>query len=636
MCGIAGFTHLDRRVSPDIIRAAVQSIVHRGPDQQGVWESDHVALGAVRLRIIDLEHGAQPMVSDDGNTVIVFNGEVYNHAELREELQRRGHRFDSRCDTEAVLRAFLEWDIASFSRLRGMFAFAVWQQREKRLLLVRDRLGIKPLYVYRRGDDLHFGSELKAIFADPSIERHLDAEGLWQYLSLNWIPGGLTMAEGVEKLEPGSYLEWRAGKSRQERYWSLSFAPDSKWTLGSAKEELDRLLRLSVEEHLVSDVPLGVWSSGGIDSSTMLHYASEAAGRKLISFSVSFRGRSFDESEYFREIAARYGTDHHEYDLQPESQLVDTIQRIAHYSDEPSADAGALPVWFLSRMCRSEVTVALSGDGGDELFGGYQTYLADRYATWLQIVPSGLRRLGLSLASKLPVSDEKIGLEYKIKRMLAGSLLPAEEAHLFWNGTFSEDEKRSLVNKSGVKRPSDLLRPDRAANQSGPLNRYMWVDQRGYLVDDILTKVDRMSMAHSLEVRPPFLDHRIVEFAATLPENLKINGSKLKYVLRELMRDKLPATILTRKKEGFDIPTHHWFRGVLRELLLDTVTERAARESGILEWRPIEALIERHMSRRANLGYHLWGLLILFLWMREWKIQPPRSVAENRLETVTN
>jgi asparagine synthase (glutamine-hydrolysing) len=282
------------------------------------------------------------------------------------------------------------------------------------------------------------------------------------------------------------------------------------------------------------------------------------------------------------------------------------------------------------------VTVALSGDGGDELFGGYQTYLADRYATWLQIVPAGLRRLGLSLATKLPVSDEKIGLEYKIKRMLAGSLLPAEEAHLFWNGTFDEDEKRALVNKAGMKRPSDLLKPDETAAKSGPLNRYMWVDQRGYLVDDILTKVDRMSMAHSLEVRPPFLDHRIVEFAATLPEDMKINGSTLKYVLRELMRDKLPATILTRKKEGFDIPTHHWFRGVLRELLLDTVTERAARESGILQWRPIEALIERHMSRRANLGYHIWGLLILFLWMREWKIQPPRSVAENRLETVTN
>jgi asparagine synthase (glutamine-hydrolysing) len=635
MCGIAGFTHRQRRPDPEVIRRAIRSIVHRGPDQQGVWESPQVSLGAVRLKIIDLDHGSQPMLSEDGNTVIVFNGEVYNHAELRTELEERGQVFQSRCDTEAVLRAFLEWDTESFPRLRGMFAFAIWQQREQRLVLCRDRLGIKPLYLYRSGADLYFGSELKAIFAEPAVDRRLDVEGVWQYLSLNWIPTVLTAAAGIEKLTPGSWLEWRDGRIRSERYWQIEFQPDPKWTIASAKEELDHLIRCAVKEHLISDVPLGVWSSGGIDSSTIVHYAREAAARRLMSFSVSFRGRSFDESPYFREVASRYETDHHEYDLQPEAGLAATIERIAHYSDEPSADAGALPVWFLSQMCRSEVTVALSGDGGDELFGGYETYLADRYAAWLRWT-GPLRKLGLAAARWLPVSDEKIGFDYKVNRMLAGSLLAPAEAHLFWNGTFGLSEKRALCRLRGSREPSQFLFPSPQAVASGPLNRYLWVDQKGYLVDDILNKVDRMSMAHSLEVRPPFLDHRIVEFAATLPESFKIRGSRLKFLLKELMRDKLPASVRIRKKQGFDIPAHHWFRTVLKDLLLDTVNERAVRESGMFEWTAVRELMERHLERRANLGYHLWGLLILFLWMKEWNIQPPAAEPVGSPIAVTN
>ena len=626
MCGIAGFTHLKKGPDPDRIWEITRSLIHRGPDQQGVWESGEVSLGAVRLKIIDLEHGDQPMASENGDTVLVFNGELYNHAELRRELERAGHRFHSRCDTETVLHAFLEWDIDAFRRFRGMFAAAFWTQSEKRLVLVRDHMGIKPLYFARRRENIYFGSELKAILLHPEIERSIDLAGLADYLSLNYVPGPRTLIEGVEKVPPGTWLEWRGGRVAIGEYWRLEFAPDPKRDLGSAKEELDELLRSAVREQLVSDVPLGVWSSGGLDSSTILHYASETAGGRLKTFSMSFEGRSFDESRYFREVAQAYGTDHHELDLNPATDLASVIEDLPYYSDEPSADAGALPVWFLSKMSRRHVTVALSGDGADELFGGYQTYLADRYSQRLRRLPQSLLRFGEKTARMLPVSNDKIGLDYKINRLLQGSLLDPVEAHFFWNGTFSRGQQENLRN--GWKVPTDIEtgRPERT---TAGLSRFMSMDQLCYLPDDILTKVDRMSMAHSLEVRPPFLDHRIVEFAARLPEDLKIRGGRLKFVLRELMKDRLPRAVTKRCKEGFDIPTHHWFRTILRPLLLDTLNEGAVRDSGILSWPAVDAIIRAHLNRRANLGYHLWGLVVLFLWMKHWGITVP-SRAEER------
>ena len=616
MCGIAGFTHSERVPERERIEAITRSLTHRGPDQQGVWESPLVSLGVVRLKIIDLTGGDQPMVTDDGDTVLVFNGEIYNHAELRAELERSGHRFRTHCDTEVVLRAFLEWDVAAFSRLRGMFAAALWTESTHRLVLVRDRMGIKPLYYARRGDDLYFGSEMKAILLHPDIERRIDMTGLDRYLSLNYVAGTHTLVDGIEKLAPGHWLEWRNGVVSTTAYWRLEFKPDSRIDLESAKTELDTLLRSAVSEHLVSDVPLGVWSSGGLDSSTVLHYAAEAWTGRLKTFSVSFRGRSFDESRYFREVSKVYGTEHHEFDLNPEAEIQQAIEQFAYYSDDPSADAGALPVWFLSKMCRSEVTVALSGDGTDELFGGYNTYLADDYARRLRALPYGMRRGAANLTRFLPVSDEKIGMDYKITRMLQGALLEPVEAHWFWNGTFSKEEKRELAGLSGSAMKFSVPGPE-----SGYLNRFLWIDQLYYLPDDILVKCDRMSMAHSLEVRPPFLDHRLVEFAARLPENLKIRGSRLKFVLRELMKDRLPQAVIRRPKEGFDIPVHHWLRTALRPLLLDTLTERNVRDSGLFSWRAVERTMNAHLDRRANFGYHLWGLLILFLWMKRWNMQ---------------
>ena len=627
MCGIAGFTRLSRVVDRGVAHRITEALYHRGPDQQGVFVGGEATLCAVRLKIIDLSGGDQPLLSDDGDTAVAFNGEIYNHLEIRAELEELGHRFHSHCDTETVLRAFLEWDTECFSHMRGMFAVALWTESRKRLVLARDRMGIKPLYYYRRGDDVYFGSELKAILEHADVPRQLDLEALDSYLSVNYVPGPGTLIEGIRKVPPGHLLEWRHGKLWVAPWWKIPANEKRPWSLEGAKEELDWLLRDSIREHLVSDVPLGVWASGGIDSSTILHYAATGSAERLKTFSVSFSGRSFDESRYFREIARIYGTDHHEFDLNPDVELQSAIEDFAYYSDEPSADAGSLPVWYLARMSRRHVTVALSGEGADELFGGYVTYQADRLTRPFRLVPGALRRLMLSTFERcLPVSDEKIGLEYKLKRWMEGSWLDPDEAHFFWNGAFSTEQRRQIHpggNGNGLRRLVERL----GIESRGVIDRYLLVDQAYYLPDDILYKTDRMSMAHSLEVRPPFLDHRIVEFAASLPQNMKIRGFTQKFILKELMRGKLPETVLNRKKSGFDIPAHEWFRGVLRGLLMDTLTPQAIASTGIFEARAIQSLIRDHMERRINAGFHLWGLLTLFLWMKRWKVEvvPPQD-----------
>ena len=629
MCGIAGFTRKKWAPEAGRIRKSVDTIIHRGPDQQGVFESPECSLGAARLKIIDLTTGDQPITSDDGSTTIVFNGEVYNHEEIRKELESRGHRFHTRTDTETVLHAFLEWDTASFSRLRGMFAIALWNAPAKRLVLVRDRLGIKPLYICRHGEDLLFGSELKNILIHPEVERRLSLDGLDCYLSLNWIPSPWTLVEGIEKLPPGQWLEWRDGAMRREVYWNLPYAKETRAiSADAAKEELDALLRDAVREHLLADVPLGIWLSGGIDSSTILHYAAQASSSRLRTFSISFRGRTFDETPYIQAVAKQYGTEHEQFDLGADIDLVGAIEEFAYFSDEPSADAGALPIWFLSKLTKAQATVTLSGEGGDEIFGGYLTYRANRLAQWMRRVPSGGVRLGLAALRHWPVSDDKISFEYMLKRFLEGSLMAPERAHVYWNGTFADAEKRALVNQPlphALDKTLDELRARLPGKDD--LAPYMWFDQKYFLPDDILEKVDRMSMAHAVEVRPPLLDHRVVEFMAALPASMKIAGSRQKVLLKDLMRDKLPQSVLTRKKTGLDIPAHEWLRGPLRQMLLDAVSTGVAEHAGLFNREEIDRAIRRHMERRANLGYHLWGLMILFLWMRRWGIQTASSRA---------
>ena len=618
MCGIAGFTHLRKRLPDGVLSNAVDSITHRGPNQKARFESEEVSLGATRLAILDIAGGDQPIFSADRDAVIVYNGEVFNFVELRQELEREGVVFHTHCDTEVILQAYLHWGNAAFARLRGMFAVAIWVQSQRRLVLVRDRMGIKPLYYFQQVGELYFGSELKCIFANPEVPRRICLSGLNCYLSLNYVPAPYTLVEGIVKLLPGDMLEWKDGECRTRSYVPERASLPAPTSIDAACEELDGLLQKSVAEELVSDVPLGVWLSGGLDSSSVLHYAANAGPNRLHTFSITFQGRSFDESKYIREVSHHFGTNHTDFDLNTDAELADAIQQIAYYSDEPSADAGAVPLWFLAKMTAQDVTVILTGEGADELFAGYLTYKANRYRDIATKFPASLRKSMLGAANFLPVSDDKISFEYKVKRFLQGTLMDEGAAHLYWNGTFSDEEKEHLFRYADSGPLAGVLKDLRPGRG---LERFLEFDQRYYLADDILYKVDRISMAHSLEVRPPFLDDRIVDFAARLPDDYKLRGSQSKYVLRRLMQNKLPDSVLRRPKIGFDIPIHEWFRGVLRPLLLETLSEDAITSSRLFHWPVVRRLLDDHLERRANLGYHLWGLLVLFIWMKRWNIE---------------
>ena len=622
MCGIAGFSHLRKPLPAGVLTHAVDAITHRGPNQKAKFECDEVSLGATRLAILDIAGGDQPIFSDDRDAVIVYNGEVFNFVELRQELEREGAVFHTHCDTEVILQAFLHWGDASFARLRGMFAIAIWVQSQRRLVLARDRMGIKPLYYYQQDGEVYFGSELKCIFAHPDVPRRICLDGLNCYLSLNYVPAPYTLVEGIVKLRPGQMLEWKDGVCSTRSYLPPKAKVPAPTSIDAACEELDDLMQKSVREELVSDVPLGVWLSGGLDSSTVLHYAAAASPNRIHTFGVTFQGRTFDESRYIREVSEYFGTDHTEFDLDTDAELVDAIEQIAYYSDEPSADAGAVPLWFLAKMTARDVTVILTGEGGDELFAGYLTYRANRYSDIARRFPSSLLKAGLAAARLLPVSDDKISFEYKVKRFLQGSLMNPGNAHLFWNGTFSDEEKERLfrfADSLPLARTLSDLRP------GSDVGRFLEFDQRYYLADDILYKVDRISMAHSLEVRPPFLDDRIVDFANRLPDEYKLRGAESKYILRRLMEKKLPHSVLHRPKIGFDIPIHEWFRGVLRPLLVATLTEEAVTSTGLFDWPYVRRLLNDHLERRANVGYHLWGLLVLFIWMKRWNIETARE-----------
>jgi asparagine synthase (glutamine-hydrolysing) len=631
LCGIVGFTTKSWRPANDRIQNATETLIHRGPDQQGVFRSRLCSLGATRLKIVDLFAGDQPFSSEDGDSAIVFNGEIYNHLAIRQELESLGRRFRTACDTETVLQAFLEWDTDCFSRFRGMFAVAIWSNAGQRLVLARDRLGIKPLYITERGDDIFFASELKGILVHPEIDRELSLEGLDCYLSMNYVPCPWTLVEGVEKLPPGRWLEWRDGRTSSSAYWRIPPMTPEAISLEDAKTKLDSLLGQSVREHLMANVPLGIWLSGGLDSSTILHYAAQASASRLRTFSISFNGRSFDETRYIQQVVAHYGTDHEQLDLSPGQDLEGAIENFAYYSDEPSADSGALPVWFLSQLCKTRTTVAFSGEGADEIFGGYLTYRANRIASRIRQLPRKGIGLGLRSLSLWPVSNEKISLEYKLKRLLEGSLMPPELSHVYWNGTFSEEEKAAMVRAPLPGALTDVLGHLGERLPADGVAPFLEFDQEYFLPDDILVKSDRMSMAHAVEVRPPFLDHRIVEFAATLPSNLKVRGTSQKYLLKELVKSKLPPAIVRRKKIGFDIPAHEWLRGTLRSMMVETLTSAEAEHSELFRFEVIQRYMQLHLNKRINVGYHLWGLMILFLWMKRWNIQSAPSLRLKRL-----
>lgn len=624
MCGIVGKLHFDNTcvVHPQLIRDMCATITHRGPDDEGVYAHGPVGLGMRRLSIIDLAGGQQPIANEDRTVWVVFNGEIYNYRELRPLLEAKGHQFATHSDTEVIVHLYEEYGEDFPTHLRGMFAIALWDTAQETLILARDRLGKKPLYYAEHAGRLVFGSELKTLLVD-GLPRDVDPQALHEFLSYNYIPGPRTIFQVAKKLQPGHRLVARRGRISISPYWQpeLHLEPESRiQPIAYYVERLTDLLKESVRYRLISDVPLGVFLSGGVDSSTLVAIMREVSSERIKSFSIGFEDKSFNELPYAREIARHFETDH--YDLVVKPDALDLLPKLVHFFDEPFADSSAIPVYYLSELARRHVTVALGGDGGDELFAGYETYSAYKLAGLYRRLPQPVQHLVPRLIAKLPVSHAKVSFDYKAKRFIQGALLTPERGHYAWKEVFSPEMKHQLyatLDSQQLHDPFQVFEREFNACQQAPmLSRLQYVDQRVYLPDDILVKVDRMSMAHSLEVRAPLLDHKLVEFALTIPPEFQLKGLKKKYLLKRAMEHKLPAGVLSRKKAGFNVPIPGWLRHELRDYTQDVLSERRLREQGFFDPRYIQQLIHDHNDMSVDYSRNLWGLLIFMLWHEQY------------------
>jgi asparagine synthase (glutamine-hydrolysing) len=614
MCGICGVARAEGRAEVEAVARMNGRLVHRGPDSDGAFQDGGVALAMRRLSIIDLEGGDQPIANEDGTVTVVQNGEIYNYRELRRELEGRGHRFATASDTEVLVHLYEEHGDGFAERLRGMFALALWDARERRLLLARDRFGIKPLYYRLAGGRLSFASELKAMLEDPDLSREIDPRAVAAYLSFNSIPAPLTIFAEARKLPAGTLLAWRDGRAEQRRY--ARPAPADAAAVRRRPEralaaELRETLRGSVRAHLVADVPVGVLLSGGIDSAGIVALAAGQQAEPLRTFSVGFEESSFDELGRARLVAERYRTEHHEIVLRPDA--VELLPKLVEAFDEPFGDSSALPTYLVSELAAGEVKVALSGEGGDELFGGYYTYVADLLAARV----GRLAALAAPLAELLPSSDAKVSFDYKAKRFARGAHLPPLERHHAWKEIFPRRRQAAMLGgRDPGWDPLDLYR-ERYAETAGaePLARLQDVDLGIYLVDDLLVKTDRASMAHSLELRVPFLDNEVAAMALGLATPLKVRGTAKKRLLRRALAPLLPREVLRGPKQGFSIPVAAWLRGPLQPFAREVLSAQALSRQGWLDPAAVTALLDRHCAGREDLSRQLWGLIAFTLWL---------------------
>jgi asparagine synthase (glutamine-hydrolysing) len=612
MCGIAGIASHDRGgLDRDALAAMSGALVHRGPDDAGEALLDGCLLAARRLSIIDLEHGHQPISGCGEHVTVVQNGEIYNHAELRSRLEARGHAFRTRCDTEVIAHAYEEWGDGFVERLRGMFALALWDRRERRLLLARDRFGIKPLFYAAAGGRLAFASELTALAHAPGFSRELDPDAIEAFLAFNSIPAPLSAYRAARKLPPGHVLAWRGGQAALSRFARPAPGEQRREPAAELAAAARERLRDSVRAHLVSDVPVGVLLSGGIDSSALTALAAELTPGRVATFSIGFEERSFDELEHARLVARRYGTDHHELVVRPDA--AELLPRIVAAYDEPSGDSSALPTYLVCGLAAGHVKVVLSGEGGDELFGGYETYVADRLAP----VAGPLARATSPVVERLPSATGRVPLDYKLKRFARAAHLPALERHLGFKEIFSPDVRRELRAGAAGADPLGLYRA-RYAETAGaaPLARLQDADLGIYLVDDLLVKTDRMSMAHSIEARVPFLDPAVAELALALPSRHKVLGPSTKRLLRRAVAPLVPREIVRGRKRGFSIPAAAWLRGPLLPFAREVLSADSLRAHGVFEPAAVGRVLERHASGAEDLSRQLWGLMAFTLWRR--------------------
>lgn len=633
MCGIAGILQFDGAPpDEDLLRRMTRVLAHRGPDAEGLHVAGPVGLGHRRLAILDLSPAAQqPLSNEDGSLWLTYNGEIYNFAELRAELTAAGHVFRSRTDSEVVVHAYEQWGVECLSRFNGMFAFGLWDSRRRHLWLVRDRLGIKPLFYACLPGRFLFGSEIKALLSCPQLGRQLDYQALAYYLALNWIPAPHTLFAAVRQLLPGHWLLVTPdGAVTDTQYWELQYQEPAPQSERAWREQFDAAMADAVRLRLVSDVPFGAFLSGGLDSSSIAWWMTQGLSAPLHTFTVAFPGTSYDEGPYARHVAQALGTVHHEQPVTPE--LATLLPKLVWHAEEPTADSSMLAVYYLAQETRKHVTMALSGDGGDELLAGYETYQAYYLAHCYRLIPGALRRhLVAPLVNSLPASARKMSLEMRLKRFVAGAEYPPEDAHALWRIIFGAAERARLLapiwREPGVQSDVvDLYREWLARSTARhPLDRLLWVDTRLYLPNDMLVKLDRMTMAHGLEARVPFLDYRVVELVAAMPPEYKLRHFHCKkYILKAVMRGRLPPRTLARPKAGFNIPLAQWLRHDLRDFVQDALSPAAVRDLGILDPGVVAQLLDEHF-RGADHSHQLWGLLTLALWWRTFQQTAPAN-----------
>ena len=620
MCGIAGIVRADGRAVPrSSIEAMCAAMVHRGPDGEGIHVAGPIGLGMRRLAIVDLASGDQPIFNEDKSVWVVFNGEIYGHGILRDQLEKLGHRFSTFSDTETIVHAYEEYGDNCVDHLRGMFAFALWDDNKKRLLIARDRVGKKPLYYANLGGALYFGSELAVLLTQPAIPRTVDYQAIWLYLSFLAVPAPHSAFAAIRKLEPGNILVWEAGRVTTHRYWDLDFSDK----LDISQEEAGRLvvdkLRESVRLRMVADVPVGAFLSGGIDSSAVAALMAQESARPIQTFSIGFKERAYDELDHARRVAQHIGSDHHEFVVEPDAAAV--LPELVEHFGEPYADSSAIPTYYVSRETRRHVTVALTGDGGDEAFGGYQRYAAMTAAASLQRVPgatAALRAFG-----RIPIRNQRSRVG-RISRFASAASLPTTDRYLRWTSVFDPAAKAGLASDAflaavdqGAER-SELAPWLDAAPLSGLVDAMLHADTRTYLPTDLLAKVDIASMAVSLEARAPFLDHEVLELAARLPAELKVHRTTTKFILKEAFAGLVPKENLYRSKMGFGVPVGEWLKGPLTHLVDDVLLGPKALHRGLFRPCAVHALVANHRKGVCDATHQIWALLMLELWFQRF------------------
>ncbi len=624
MCGICGIVSFkaDKPVREEEIKEMTDRLIHRGPDDWGIFHKfPSVGLGMRRLSIIDLVGGKQPIHNENGTIQIVFNGEIYNFKELRQDLEKKGHRFYTSCDTEVIVHLYEEYEVDCLQFLRGMFALSIWDENKKRLFLARDRLGIKPLHYIVEDGRIIFASEIKSILSCGGITRELDCSALDRYLTFEYIPSPQTILKGIKKLFPGHYLLFQEGKTSVKKYWDVDFLENKDFS----EEKILEVFKEAVNYRLISDVPLGAFLSGGVDSSSVVALMSRLSPGPVKTFSIGFEDKSYNELNYARIVAQRFNTDHHEFILKPD--IPDLIKKIIDCLDEPLADFSIIPTYLVSRMARQYVTVALSGDGGDEIFAGYETYLAQKVSGYYRHLPLLLRRGLINPVFKmLPPNSHKKGLINYLRRFVTGEDLPSELQHIRWMIFLKDEEKQKLYSRQFQNEviKTDTYQPWKDyfnyVMDKPSLSRQQYVDIKTYLPEDILHKVDIMSMANSLEVRVPILDHKLVELAASLPPSLKLKGFSAKYIFKKAVGKIIPREIINRPKQGFSIPIKNWLKTDLKDFLLDVLSESQVKKRGIFNYTYIEQIIKEHLEGRENHSHCLWSLMIFSLWQDKYRV----------------